>query len=238
MTTGRAHARGSGENRLRRRSDPSEAKPSEACHSLVGHDRRRRHRSPRQPGARGVSGGGPAHDRVSAYAAAQLRRLLTEQEDVLVAALPRRPRQAADRGVRHRAVVHDQRDRPRRIATSTSGCSRREGASAGRRFRPGIGHGRCVEPLGLVLVIAPWNYPVQLLLAPLVGGARGRQHGGAQAVRGGAGDVGGARRADPAVPRLACRRRGRPGASPRRPRCSPSASTTSSTRATARSGAS
>src|SRR5699024_11165087 len=25
------------------------------------------------------------------------------------------------------------------------------------------------QPLGLVLVIAPWNYPVQLLLAPLVG---------------------------------------------------------------------
>lgn len=32
------------------------------------------------------------------------------------------------------------------------------------------GHARTVpEPLGTVLVIAPWNYPVQLLLAPLVG---------------------------------------------------------------------
>ncbi|MBW8824430.1 MAG: aldehyde dehydrogenase family protein [Xanthomonadales bacterium] len=31
-------------------------------------------------------------------------------------------------------------------------------------------HGRLVpEPLGVVLVIAPWNYPVQLLLAPLIG---------------------------------------------------------------------
>ena len=26
-----------------------------------------------------------------------------------------------------------------------------------------------LEPVGVVLVIAPWNYPVQLLLAPLVG---------------------------------------------------------------------
>jgi aldehyde dehydrogenase (NAD+) len=32
------------------------------------------------------------------------------------------------------------------------------------------GRGRIVrEPLGVVLVIAPWNYPVQLLLSPLVG---------------------------------------------------------------------
>ena len=32
------------------------------------------------------------------------------------------------------------------------------------------GHARLVaEPLGVVLVIAPWNYPLQLLLAPMVG---------------------------------------------------------------------
>ena len=36
------------------------------------------------------------------------------------------------------------------------------------RVQPG--HGRIVrEPLGVVLVIAPWNYPVLLTLAPLVG---------------------------------------------------------------------
>ena len=35
-------------------------------------------------------------------------------------------------------------------------------------LRPGSGHLR-PEPLGLVLVIAPWNYPMYLALAPLVG---------------------------------------------------------------------
>ncbi len=34
-------------------------------------------------------------------------------------------------------------------------------------FKPGIGE-IVPEPLGVVLIIAPWNYPVQLLLAPLV----------------------------------------------------------------------
>ena len=45
-----------------------------------------------------------------------------------------------------------------------------------RRRRMGIpwamwpGQGRIVpEPLGVALVIAPWNYPVQLLLSPLIG---------------------------------------------------------------------
>ena len=65
-------------------------------------------------------------------------------------------------------------------------------------FRPGKANVER-EPLGVVLIIAPWNYPVQLLLAPLVGGARGRQRGRAQAVRGRAGDLGRARPPGPAA---------------------------------------
>ena len=35
---------------------------------------------------------------------------------------------------------------------------------------PFLGRSRVVrEPLGVVLIIAPWNYPVGLLLSPLVG---------------------------------------------------------------------
>src|SRR3954447_17200650 len=34
-------------------------------------------------------------------------------------------------------------------------------------FKPGSAE-VVAEPLGVVLIIAPWNYPVQLLLAPLV----------------------------------------------------------------------
>ena len=30
----------------------------------------------------------------------------------------------------------------------------------------------CPEPRGLVLILGPWNYPVQLLLSPLVGADR------------------------------------------------------------------
>ena len=48
------------------------------------------------------------------------------------------------------------------------------------------------EPLGVVLIIAPWNYPVQLALAPLVGGDRGGQRGDREALRGDAGRVGAA----------------------------------------------
>ncbi len=42
------------------------------------------------------------------------------------------------------------------------------------------------QPLGVVGIIAPWNYPLQLTLAPAVGGARRRQSGDDQAERAGA----------------------------------------------------
>ena len=38
------------------------------------------------------------------------------------------------------------------------------------------------QPLGVVGIIAPWNYPLQLTLAPLIGGARRRQPRDGQAV--------------------------------------------------------
>ena len=38
------------------------------------------------------------------------------------------------------------------------------------------------EPLGVVLVIGPWNYPIQLVLAPLVAAHRGGERRGDQAV--------------------------------------------------------
>ena len=94
------------------------------------------------------------------------------------------------------------------------------------------------EPLGVVLVIAPWNYPVQLTLAPARGCAGGRQRRGDQAERGRAGDVGGR---SPACCRSTSTRRrctSSRARCPRRRRCSPSASTTSSTPATVPSGGS
>ena len=89
------------------------------------------------------------------------------------------------------------------------------------------------EPLGVVLVIAPWNYPVQLCLAPLLGALAA---GNAVVVKPSEiapGHVTAARAPHPALPRPRRPSTSSRAASPRPPPCSPSASTTSSTPATA-----
>ena len=66
------------------------------------------------------------------------------------------------------------------------------------------------DPLGVVLIIGPWNYPVQLVLAPLVGAIAAGQRRGAEAVRGRGALVARARAARPPLPRPG-RGRGRRG---------------------------
>lgn len=96
----------------------------------------------------------------------QLRRLLTEQQDrlaeALFADLGKSPVEAyateigftiseIDHAVRHLESWMA----PQKVRTPLS-------------FRPGSS--RIVrQPLGVLLIIAPWNYPLQLLLGPLVG---------------------------------------------------------------------
>ncbi|MFF1635792.1 aldehyde dehydrogenase family protein [Leifsonia sp. NPDC058248] len=95
-----------------------------------------------------------------------LRRMLTERsaefEDALLADLAKNPTesQAAEIGFVVGEIDHMLKHlrrwlRPRRVAVPGALVPAR--ASVVR------------EPLGVVLVIAPWNYPVQLLLAPVVG---------------------------------------------------------------------
>ncbi len=97
---------------------------------------------------------------------AGLRRMLTERaaefEDALLEDLAKNPTesQIAEIGFVVGEIDHMRRGlrrwlRPRRVAVP--------GALMPARARV------VLEPVGVVLVIAPWNYPVQLLLAPLVG---------------------------------------------------------------------
>ena len=95
-----------------------------------------------------------------------LRRMLTERsadfEDALLADLAKNPTesQIAELGFVVGEIDHTLKHlrrwlRPRRV--SVPGALLPARAST------------MLEPVGVVLVIAPWNYPVQLLLAPLVG---------------------------------------------------------------------
>ena len=59
------------------------------------------------------------------------------------------------------------------------------GAHAGHRARRPRA-GSCPSRSAWPLVIAPWNYPIQLLVEPIGGGARGRQLRAGQALRAGA----------------------------------------------------
>ncbi|MGH1523292.1 aldehyde dehydrogenase family protein [Leifsonia sp. L25] len=97
---------------------------------------------------------------------AALRRMLTERaaefEDALLEDLAKNPTesQIAEVGFVVGEIDHMRRNlrrwlRPRRVAVP--------GALMPAKARV------VLEPVGVVLVIAPWNYPVQLLLAPLVG---------------------------------------------------------------------
>ena len=96
----------------------------------------------------------------------QLSRLLTEQEDPLTAALaadlgkPPLEAYTTEIGFTLGEVAHARAHltdwmRPDKVRTPLA-------------LRPG--RARIVhQPLGVVLVVAPWNYPVQLVLGPLVG---------------------------------------------------------------------
>lgn len=95
-----------------------------------------------------------------------LRRMLTERaaefEDALLADLAKNPTesQIAEIGFVVGEIDHMLRNlrrwlRPRRVSVP--------GALLPASART------MLEPVGVVLIIAPWNYPVQLLLAPLVG---------------------------------------------------------------------
>lgn len=95
-----------------------------------------------------------------------LRRMLTERsaefEDALLSDLGKNPTesQIAELGFVVGEIDHTVRHlrrwlRPKRVGVP--GALLPAGASIVR------------EPVGVVLVIAPWNYPVQLLLAPVVG---------------------------------------------------------------------
>jgi aldehyde dehydrogenase (NAD+) len=96
----------------------------------------------------------------------QVRALLVEHEDEFMAALaadlgkPRAEAYMADIGFVLSEIRHTLRGlrrwtKPRRVRTPMVMLPGRSWTVA--------------EPLGVVLVIAPWNYPVQLLLAPVVG---------------------------------------------------------------------
>ncbi|WP_243768701.1 aldehyde dehydrogenase family protein [Leifsonia sp. TF02-11] len=95
-----------------------------------------------------------------------LRRMLTERaaefEDALLEDLAKNPTesQIAELGFVVGEIDHMRRNlrrwlRPRRVAVPAA-------------LMPATAR-VVLEPVGVVLVIAPWNYPVQLLLAPLVG---------------------------------------------------------------------
>jgi aldehyde dehydrogenase (NAD+) len=97
---------------------------------------------------------------------AQLRAMLTEHADEFVAAL------RADLGkppleawITDISIVLNEIEL---AARSLEAWTRPEKVATPITQQPGVA--RIVrEPLGVVLVIAPWNYPLQLLLSPLVG---------------------------------------------------------------------
>ncbi|MFJ1704791.1 aldehyde dehydrogenase family protein [Kitasatospora sp. NPDC088346] len=106
----------------------------------------------------------PLDDRLARLAA--LRALLTEQSDALLAALHadlgKGPAEAYRTEIAFTVneLDHTVRHLEQWLSPAPAGVP--------DAFRPA--EARVVrEPLGVVLVIAPWNYPLQLALAPLVG---------------------------------------------------------------------
>ncbi|MER5869711.1 aldehyde dehydrogenase family protein [Streptomyces sp. NPDC002044] len=95
-----------------------------------------------------------------------LRTLLTERGDELAAAL------RADLGKSREEAYRTEIDFTVREIDHTlehlAEWLRPQPAPVPERLSPAVAH-TVLDPLGVVLVIAPWNYPVQLLLAPVVG---------------------------------------------------------------------
>ncbi|MFD3677806.1 aldehyde dehydrogenase family protein [Streptomyces sp. NPDC058613] len=95
-----------------------------------------------------------------------LRTLLTERGDELAAAL------RADLGKSREEAYRTEIDFTVREIDHTlehlAEWLRPQPAPVPDRLSPAVAH-TVLDPLGVVLVIAPWNYPVQLLLAPVVG---------------------------------------------------------------------
>ncbi|MFE3939918.1 aldehyde dehydrogenase family protein, partial [Streptomyces goshikiensis] len=95
-----------------------------------------------------------------------LRRLLTERGDERAAALH------ADLGKGAKEAYRTEIDFTVREIDHTlqhlAQWLRPQPVPVPERLSPASAH-TVQDPLGVVLVIAPWNYPVQLLLAPVVG---------------------------------------------------------------------
>lgn len=95
----------------------------------------------------------------------QLRRMLAEHEDKIMAALEidlnKAPMEAyaTEIGLVLAEIKYA-------LKHLDSWCAS-DKVKVGLTFKPGSAEIR-PEPLGVVLIIAPWNYPAQLLLAPLV----------------------------------------------------------------------
>ncbi|MDJ0382331.1 aldehyde dehydrogenase family protein [Streptomyces sp. G-G2] len=109
------------------------------------------------------------HTKPLAWRTAQLkalRTLLTERGDDLAAALH------ADLGKSRKEAYRTEIDFTVREIDHTlehlAEWLRPQPAPVPERLSPAVAH-TVLDPLGVVLVIAPWNYPVQLLLAPVVG---------------------------------------------------------------------
>jgi aldehyde dehydrogenase (NAD+) len=95
-----------------------------------------------------------------------LRRLVTEGEAALIAAL-----QADFSKPAFETQLTETRSLKWEIDHALPQLARwMRGRRVGAPWALWPGSGRvCPEPLGIALIIAPWNYPVQLLLSPLVG---------------------------------------------------------------------